>query len=412
MPIGEGHSTGRKGDNLSLLNPRTSQVRPLLFALVGLIAALAVILPAQVEAKKKKDPKITVMSRNVYLGADLGPAINAADLPAAFDAAGVIINDVDASDFPSRAKLLAKEIAKANPDLLGLQELAIWKDQTPSDLGAPPLGPGTPATHVRYDFLKLLQKELKKKDANYEVASLQKEFSAELPADTDGDDGTGGLFGADLDGSLTMQDAILVRKGSKVKVSNPDSGNFETRYEPSVGGIDIPVDRGWESVEARIKKTKKTNGAKFRFVNTHLEAFGDPQIREDQARELFAAGGPLNTNKQVIFLGDINSGGPKDKVGPGFTTPGDEGAYEALVDDFGMTNLGTRQTCCYPDVFKPVIGDYRFDHTVDHVMAKPKVKQIDAYVTGDDPNVTITGAELVSSDHGGLVSKLKLKGKK
>ncbi len=168
------------------------------------------------------------------------------------------------------------------------------------------------------------------------------------------------------------------------------------------------VDRGWESVEAKVKGSKKTKGAKFRFVNTHLESFGDPMIREDQARELFAKGGPLKTKEQVVFLGDINSGGPKDKVGTGFTTPGDEGAYNALTKDFGMTNLGTRQTCCYPDVFENVIGNYRFDHTVDHVMTKPKLKQTDSYVTGGNPHVTGAGG-VVSSDHGGLVSTLKLK---
>jgi len=102
---------------------------------------------------------------------------------------------------------------------------------------------------------------------------LQDEFGAELPADTDGNDATGGVFGADLDGSLTMRDVILVKKGGKVKASKPDSGNFDTRYEPEVGGIMIPVDRGWTSVEAKVKGNKRTKGAKFRFVNTHLEAF-------------------------------------------------------------------------------------------------------------------------------------------
>ena len=100
--------------------------------------------------------------------------------------------------------------------------------------------------------------------------------------------------------------------------------------------------------------------------------------------------------------------GRHDRVGTGFTTPGDEGAYNALTGDFGLTNLGTRQTCCYPDVFRSAIGDYRFDHTVDHVMMKPAVNQIQAYVTGADPNVTGPGG-VVASDHGGLVSKLKLK---
>ena len=85
------------------------------------------------------------------------------------------------------------------------------------------------------------------------------------------------------------------------------------------GAIPIDVERGWVSVDATVKKSS------FHFVNTHLEAFGDPAIREAQARELFAPGGPLVTDQQLIFVGDINSGGPADRVGTGFTTPGDEG---------------------------------------------------------------------------------------
>ena len=386
--------------------------RVLMLALIA-AAAAALLAPAAGTAarKGKKAPTVTVMTRNLYLGADLGPAIGAPDLESAINGAGEIINDVDASNFPARAKLLAAEIAKAKPDLLGLQEVALWKDQTPSDLGAPPLGVGEPATHVRYDFLKLLQKQLRKRGADYSVAAVTKEFSAELPADTDDSNATGEpIFGADMDGSLTMRDAILVRKGGKVRISKPDGGNFEARYEPVVGGIMIPVDRGWESVEARVKGTKRTKGAKFRFVNTHLEAFGDPAIREAQARELFARGGPLKTRKQVVFLGDINSGGKKDRVGPPWTTAGDEGAYNALVKDFGMTNLGARHTCCYPDVFESAIGDYRFDHTVDHLMVKPRVRQLDAYVTGNDPGVSGPGG-VVASDHGGLVAKLRIGGR-
>jgi len=406
---------------LSLLNPRTGTTpfRITLIVLAGLLTALAVLIPAQSEAKKKKKPaKVTVMTRNLYLGADLGPAIDAGSLGEAIDAGGEILNEVDATNFPARATLLADEIAAAKPDLLGLQEVALWRTQTPSDYTT------SPATDVKYDFLKLLQGELKARGAKYKVAAIQDEFDQELPADTDGKDNTSnasGPFaasvlepeGADVDGRLTMRDAILVRKGSKVKVSEPDSGVFENRYEVSLGGVvPIDVERGWESVEAKVKATKKKKAASFRFVNTHLEAFGDPAIREAQARELFAAEGPLDTDKQLVFLGDINSGGPKDKVGTGFTTPGDEGAYNALTKDYGMFNLGARQTCCYPDVFANVIKKYRFDHTVDHVMVKPKIKQTNAYVTGDDPDVNTTSKKLVASDHGGLVSTLKFTGGK
>jgi endonuclease/exonuclease/phosphatase family metal-dependent hydrolase len=398
---------------LALLNSRIASQRGryIAYALTGLIAALSVLLPvavADAKKKKKKDAQVTVMSRNLYLGADLGPAIEAESLCGAIDAGGQILNDVDASNFPERAKLLAAEIADANPDLVGLQEVALWRFQEDADFT------GSEATEVRYDFLDSLMAELANEGAKYEVAVSQDEFDQELPADTDGSDATQDsslpLCGADEDGRLTMRDAILVRKDSKVNVSRPAMGQFENMYEVNLAGaVPIDVERGWVSVEAKVKGSKKAKSAKFRFVNTHLEAFGDPAIREAQARELFANGGPLRTKGQLILLGDVNSGGPKDKVGTGFTTPGDEGAYNALTEDFGLTKYGARQTCCYPDVFQPIIGDYRFDHTVDHVFAKPKVKELDSYVTGDDPSVTITGAKLVASDHGGVVSRLKLK---
>ena len=51
-----------------------------------------------------------------------------------------------------RAKLQAKEIAReAKPDLVGLQEVAIWRgDFTPPSQD----GPVTPATEVEFDFLR------------------------------------------------------------------------------------------------------------------------------------------------------------------------------------------------------------------------------------------------------------------
>jgi endonuclease/exonuclease/phosphatase family metal-dependent hydrolase len=393
--------------------------RTLLLALFAL-ALTALAMPAlgtAAKKHKKKYPDVTVMTRNLYLGADLGPAIDATTVCGAIDAGGEILNQVDTTNFPERSKLLAKEIAKNKPDLVGLQEAALWREQTPSDFSA------TPATQVKYDFLALLLSALKDQKAKYTVAVQQDEFDQELPADIDHNDATGSgplaSCGADKDGRLTMRDVILVRKGSGVKTSHPDMGHFVNTYKVNLGGVlPISVTRGWVSVDAKVESTKKTKSAKFHFVNTHLEAFGDPAIREAQARELFAPQGdydqgPLVTSKQLIFLGDINSGGPADKVGTGFTTAGDEGAYNALTQDFGMFNLGTRQTCCYPDdnLSSAAIGSFRFDHTVDHVMAKPKLKQLDAKVTGTDPTVT-TPSGLVSSDHGGLVSTLSLKPKK
>ena len=72
------------------------------------------------------------MTRNLYLGADLTPAIAAPSLEALAAANGQILREVTANDFPTRAKGLAKEIRSERPDLVGLQEVALWRTAPPS----------------------------------------------------------------------------------------------------------------------------------------------------------------------------------------------------------------------------------------------------------------------------------------
>jgi hypothetical protein len=366
-------------------------------------ALFALALPAAADAKARKGgPKITVMTRNLFLGADLAPAINAPSIPAAIDGAGVIWNEFQRTNFPERAVPLAREIKRSEADLVGLQEVALWRKQTPSDGGAPPISPiGTPATVVEQDFLAILRRELKRAGARYRVVVVQKEFEAELPVDQDGSDATGSgplaAFGADFDARLTMRDVILARKGSKVKLGKTRRGHYETRYEPNVGGLVIPVDRGWASVEAKVRG--KGGKRRFRFVDTHLEAFGDPMIREAQAKELTR--GPLDTRKQVVLVGDLNSGIARHNEPE---QPGDDLAFKALAG-FGMHDNGAVQSCCYDDLFDATAV---FDHTVDHVLTKPRLKTKRSFVTGHDASER-TPSGLWPSDHGGVVSRLQLK---
>ena len=141
------------------------------FILVVLTALGALALPGVAAAATDDGQKVRVMTRNVYLGADLSPAIGAADLCGAIDGAGVIYNEVQRTNFPERAVPLAREIKQAKPHLVGLQEVALWRVQNPSDLGAPPINPNaTPATTVQYDFLDLLKDEL---GDGYRVVAVQ-----------------------------------------------------------------------------------------------------------------------------------------------------------------------------------------------------------------------------------------------
>ena len=366
------------------------------------------VIPAAAEARS--GPKITVMSRNVFLGADLSPAIGASTIPQAIDGAGVIWNEFQSTRFAERAVPLAREIKRSKADLVGLQEVALWRKQTPSDGGAPPVSPlptSTAATAVEQDFLAILRRQLRNAGAKYRVVVVQEEFDAELPVDVDGSDATGtgplAAFGADFDARLTMRDVILVRRGSGVRLGRTRKDHYETRYEPIVGGITIPVDRGWASVDAGIRGARTAAGkrrvSRFRFIDTHLEAFGDPTIREAQAKELIA--GPLATGKQAILVGDLNSGIARHNEPE---RPGDDLAFMALAG-FGMNDNGAIQSCCYDNLFDP---SALFDHTVDHVLTKPALKTRSASVTGDDAGER-TPSGLWPSDHGGVVSRLQLR---
>jgi endonuclease/exonuclease/phosphatase family metal-dependent hydrolase len=384
---------------------------------VGLAATMALALPLAAEAKpKKKKVAVKVMTRNIFLGADLTPGIEAPDPAAFFEANGEILREVDETDFPRRAPALAAEIRKKKPDLVGLQEVALWRTAPPSL--DPVFTTGPTAANVAYDFLDLLLDEVNRGKKRYRVAVVQPEFDFEAPADKNGEpnDGPPGLLAnTELNGRLTMRDVILVRKnrkhaGRKLKVRNATGDSFENLLVVRVANaVDVPVTRGWTALDATIKKGKgeKKVKRKFRFFNTHFEAFDDetetPSIRQLQAQELAGiATDPsygYSVSKPVILLGDLNS--DDDTV-----VPDDQKAYRALLDA-GFTERSTDDplSCCVSDLFTSPPSE--FDHQVDHVMTdqtRKRVKLLKSTVTG---RAQVNG--IYPSDHAGVVSKLRLK---
>ncbi len=279
--------------------------------LLALAAALVFwLVPGVAAAKsgkgtaKGKGPDkakvVNTMTRNLYLGADLTPAITASGLGAFTAATGQILREVTANSFPTRAKGLAQEILKKKPDLVGLQEVALWRTGPPSlevflNTGATPT-----ATTVRYDYLAELLAQLNKGKGKggkgkpqYRVAISQDEFDFEAPADENGvpgDGPNGAIPNAEINGRLTMRDVILVRNGAGVTFKRPQAGHFASLLTVTVSGVNLAVTRGWTAVDAKVRGSHQ-----FRFVNTHLEAFDDanqvPSVRALQAAELVAPGG-------------------------------------------------------------------------------------------------------------------------
>jgi len=372
----------------------TSPIRRLLAPALTAAMCLALLLPGLAVAKKAdhadngKGKVVNVMTRNLYLGADLAPVIAAKTPEQVVTASGAILRDVIANDFPTRAEGLADEILRTKPDLVGLQEVALWQTT-----------PITPAgTALTIDYLDLLLDELNKGPDRYEAVVVQNEFGTEVPADANGiaGDGPGGeLADAEVLGKLLMRDVILARTSGGVHTWNASGGNFETLLELPVGGEVVAVARGWTAVDARVR-----GSGPFRFVNTHLEAF-DPLVRAAQAAELVAPGGPATGDLPVVLVGDLNS--DDDTVsGP------DRLAYETLLAA-GLVERSTANplSCCLDSSLLAVGagGDVSdFDHQVDHV------------VTNDPSRITLERSEVTglqpingfwNSDHAGVFSALR-----
>ena len=88
------------------------------------LLTVAAINIGQIPVAHAEIPSVTVMSRNIYLGADVGRALELIpNLPAA---AQYMWDQVKQTDFSKRAKILATEIKQSSPDVIGLQEATIW----------------------------------------------------------------------------------------------------------------------------------------------------------------------------------------------------------------------------------------------------------------------------------------------
>jgi endonuclease/exonuclease/phosphatase family metal-dependent hydrolase len=362
------------------------------------------------QGSQGKGKEVNVMTRNLYLGADLTPAISASGLTAFTEATGQILREVTANSFPTRAKGLAQEIRKKKPDLVGLQEVALWRTGPPSlevflNSGAKPT-----ASTVRYDYLAELLTQLNKGKGGkgkpqYRLAVSQDEFDFEAPANENGvpgDGPNGAIPNAEVNGRLTMRDVILVRVGAGVTIKNPKAAHFANLLTVTVSGVNLSVTRGWVAINAKVRGSHT-----FRFVNTHLEAFDPPtqvpSIRALQAGELVAPGGPATTGLPVILVGDLNS--DDDTV-----EPGDQQAYRTLLAA-GLRERSTNNplSCCLKSSLLAVgaggsVAD--FNHQVDHVMTRdPSQIGLDrSEVTGLLP---VNG--FWDSDHAGLFSSLSFR---
>ena len=334
--------------------------------------------------------ELSVMTQNLYLGADLKPAIVAAasgDPSLIIAADSAVFAAVAATDFPSRAAAIAKEVKATEPDLIGLDEAALWEVSSAAY-------PATADTPV-YDFVQILVDQLAARGLHYAPVAVSDNAKVEGPAFTSATDPTL------RDIRLTDRDTLLARTdlpASAFKLSDVETHQFQNFFTP-VPGID--VHHGWIQADVKVR------GKSLRLISTHLEADAMP-IRDLQTQEILA--GPANTTLPTLLVGDFNSDANSTVTNP--LAPDNVLTYQLLTATAGFTDTWSD---LHPNSHGNTWGDNppltnptaTFTERIDFALTRHGLTGDSASLVGNHlSDRTPTG--LWPSDHAGLVATLTL----
>lgn len=338
---------------------------------------------------QKSYKPVTVLSQNIYVGADMDlllEAQNPEDIPIL---AAQAFQTMLATNFPERAEALAKEVFETRPHLIGLQEVSTIRTQFPSDA----IGGGiVPAEDVVWNYLEIYQQALRNYGLSYKVIGIIENIDVEVPMVSNTDP----LEFTDI--RLTDYDVVLAR--SDVFVKKVVAENYRANLE--IPDLDIQLQRGF------IKCNIQIDGCDYVFVNTHLESAdngGQPSVVQiSQARELMSMLFPVKV--PVIIAGDFNSEAESGS------------SYQIVTNDYRYIDVWKQN-----ELFDNSLG-YTFGHDadlrnsnqnflqrIDFVFVrsgKPKhkkstLKYVEASVLGDEIGDR-TSSGLWPSDHGGVVA--------
>jgi hypothetical protein len=354
------------------------------YVTIGLLAVLALFLlggaatPAWAQALSDGKGTLRVMTYNVDEGTDYFEVLSATTYQEFLDAVTLTLQNIRATDPPSRAVAIAREISKTQPHLISLQEVTVFRTgYSPTDM------------HVEYDLLQLILDELARQGQHYEAIAVVTQIDVTVPSST------GLLVRA------TQRNAILARTDmdpADFQLSNIQTAHFATSLTiPNIilGTITIP--RGWATVDVMF------HGAAFRYLCTHLESFSS-LVQILQGLELTSPGGPLDTSMPVIFAADTNSvaSNPLDptyQTYANFLSAGFTDAWTAVnPGDPGYT-WGQA-----PLLDNPVSSLFQ---RIDLILVRGGWGVKAAQLVGADPADKTTDG-LWPSDHAGVVTRLRL----
>lgn len=323
------------------------------------------------------DRTVKVLTYNMYPGTEFSGIFQSQSAQELVSEVAEAFTDVQASNVPERVDEIADQIATAQPDVVALQEAALWRVGFPQD--------PEPATIVVYDFLQMLLDRLAARGANYAPVVVQTNLDAELT----------GVFSATsaFDVRYTDRVVILARTDlptSEYKIESIGAGAFNTVLPVELLGNTVEVTRGWAYADV------KHRGKTYRFINAHLESFYDP-IQWAQAGELLQ--GPANTELPVILAGDFNS----DAASGGT-------AYQILLgggfsDLWSATNTTAGFTWPLSDENPSVLMEPNI--RVDLILTRGAISPSGADVIGEE-TADLTPSNFRASDHAGVAAAVVL----
>jgi endonuclease/exonuclease/phosphatase family metal-dependent hydrolase len=359
----------------------------------------AVVVPDSAAGASPGGGTITVQTYNLNLGADLTPLFGVSSIPALRTAAAGVYADVVVSRPEERMRAVAAIIAGQRPDIVGLQEVALWSLAPYRSVNGIPVasGPYQPS----YDFLASLLADLAQRGLNYTPVSVDTTFDSAVAIP----------IAIPISGTTaaryTDRNVVLVADRSHAQVANPQHANYVATFTVPLLGQTVAVHRGWASIDLTV------HDRTFRFFDTHLEAYGLPplkdQIRNPQAAELAAL--VDQSPYPVVVVGDINS---VPTMCPAQSA--NNVAYGTLAGA-GLTEvwpLVHPDAPCAPaswtsgqrSIYGPVST---LDHRIDVVFLSGGFRALRTDVVGDTPAELSQPNGLWPSDHASSVATLQLR---
>ncbi len=340
-----------------------------------------------------QDDGLIVMTRNIYIGANVDTILAAEDPMQVPLLAAEAYQTMLSTNFPERAQALAKEIAWAKPHLIGIQEAWTIRMQLEGDSIA---GGTVPAKQVVFNYLKILRKAIAAQGLKYRVVAKIQDADVEMPMVNPASP----VGFSDV--RVTDHDVIMVRED--VKIVGRMKDNFVNRLIVPSLGIEVP--RGYVAVDAKV------NGRKYRFVNTHLEPASIPDLlplQLAQAQELLAA--VATQEYPLIIVGDFNSPAKKGDTYKLIRSQGYVDSWRRNLLRGFLTHNKRGNTDSHDDDLRN--EKVRLTQRIDLIFVQSHVSMggyqdigpAIAFVVGDELQDR-TPSGLWPSDHCGVVAKL------